>query len=106
LVFPRPGADYVAPGKNTKNGHKKLFELLLSILAPSEPQIASNYTKGSVTMADIRADVRQGPPADKVIFPSGHDGPLVEVHRTTSGHPRDRECFHSSGNAFLGMYIY
>jgi hypothetical protein len=26
-----------------------------------------------------------GPPADQVIFPSGHDGPLVDVRRTTSG---------------------
>jgi hypothetical protein len=28
-----------------------------------------------------------GPLADQVIFPAGRDGPIVDVRRTTSGHP-------------------
>jgi hypothetical protein len=32
--------------------------------------------------------VSGGSPADQVIFPSSHDGPSADVHRSTSGHSR------------------
>jgi hypothetical protein len=33
----------------------------------------------------LSARMSAGPPVDQVIYPSGHDGLLVDVHRTTSG---------------------